>query len=259
MTTVLFTSTAPAIRAGRLRRVASRILLGLPALAVGAFGGQLLVTGWTTDRGDGAHHVADLAWGSMEAVLLLVPLLVAIHRPSRRPAALLQALAVVGALVLTMALVAAPDPFTLVLGTLVVAGVLLAPARLPRPAGADPVLGGLAVVAAVGLAPFVLGTASDQRAGADVHAELLGYTGAVAWALALVAVLAVGSLRMAGWRVPAVCAAGAAALMGVASVIWPDDAASLGTAGGAALLIMAGAVSVATVARGRRERGPSRP
>ncbi len=255
MTTVPTPTTAPALSASRPRRVVSRVLLGLPALAVAASGGQLLVTGWTTDRGNGAHHVADLAWGAMEAVLLLVPLLVTLRQPSRRPAALLQAVAVVGALLVTMVLVAIPDPFTIVFGTLVVVGVLLSPARLPRPAGADPVLAGLAVLTAVGLAPYLLGAAADQRAGADVHAELLGYTGAVAWALALVAVLAVGSLRMAGWQVPALCAAVAAAVMGVASLIWPDDAASLGTAGGAALLTLAGAISLATVARRRRERG----
>lgn len=250
MPSALDPSPTPAT-SGRARRVTSRILLGLPALAVGAFGGQLLVTGWTTDRGDGAHHVADLAWGTMEAVLLLVPLLVALHRPSRRPAALLQALAVIGALVVTMALVAAPDPFTLVLGALVVGGVLLAPARLPRPTGADPVMGGMCVLTAVALTPYVLTAAADQRAGTDVHAELLGYTGAVAWALALVAVLAVASLRVRGWRLPAVCAALAAAVLGVASLTWPEDAASLGTAGGAAALALAGAVTLATIARGR--------
>lgn len=198
MTTAPAPPTLPAHRTGRSRRVASRVLLGLPALAVGAFGGQLLVTGWTTDRGNGAHHVADLAWGAMEAVLLLVPLLVVLRWPSRHPAARVQALAVVGALVVTMGLVGTPDPFTLVLGTLVVGGVLLSPERLPRPAGVDPVLGGLAVLGAVGLAPYLVGAASDQRAGADVHAELLGYTGAVAWALALVAVLAVGPFAWPG-------------------------------------------------------------
>lgn len=250
MTTVLEPSPTSAT-SSRARRVTSRVLLGLPALAVGAFGGQLLVTGWTTDRGDGAHHVADLAWGTMEAVLLLVPLLVALHRPSRRPAVLLQALAVVGALVVTMALVAAPDPFTLVLAALVVGGVLLAPAGLPRPAGADPVMTVLCAVTAVALAPHVLAAAADQRAGTDVHAELLGYTGAVAWALALVAVLAVASLRVGGWRVPAVCAAVAAAVLGVASLTWPQDATSFGTAGGAALLVLAAAISLATIDRAR--------
>jgi hypothetical protein len=254
MTTGLAPSSAQLASTGRPRRVASRILLGLPALAVGAFGGQLLATGWTTERGDGAHHVADLAWGTMEAVLLLVPLLVALRRPSRRPAALMQALAVVGALLVAMVLVAEPDPFTIVLGTLVLAGVLMAPGRLPRPAGADPVLGGLCVLAAMGLAPYVLRAAADQRAGTDVHAELLGYTGAVAWALALLAVLAVASLRMAGWQVPAACAAVAAAVIGVASLIWPDDAVSLGAAGGAALVGFAVAVSLTTIARSRRER-----
>jgi hypothetical protein len=245
-------AATPAPRAGRPRRVVSRVLLGLPALAIGAFGGQLLVTGWTTDRGDGVHHVPDLAWGAMEVVLLLVPLLVTLSRPARHPAARVQALAVVGALVVTMGLVAAPDPFTLVLGTLVIGGVLLSSGGLPRPAGVDPAMAVLCVLAAVALAPYVLGVAADQRAGVDVHAELLGYTGAVAWALALVAVLAIGSLRMPGWEVPAGCAALGAAVMGVASLIWPDDAASLGTAGGAAVLVMAGTVCVAAVARRRR-------
>jgi hypothetical protein len=245
-------TATPAPRAGRPRRVAARVLLGLPALAVGAFGGQLLVTGWTTERGDGAHHVADLAWGAMEAVLLLVPLLVTLWRPARHPAACVQALAVVAALVATMALVAAPDPFTLVLGMLVVGGVLLLPGGLPRPAGVDPAMAALCVLTGAGLAPYVLGVAADQRAGTDVHAELLGYTGAVTWALALVAVLATASLRMPGWQVPAACAAVASAVVGAASLIWPDDAASLGTTGGAALLVIAGSVGVAAGVRSCR-------
>lgn len=223
------------------RRRTARALLALPALAVAAFGGQLLVTGWADREPGRGHQVQDLAWGSAEAILLLVAL-IALLRAPRRTAPALQALAVVLALLVTMALTAAPDPFTLVLGILVVTGVVAGGAPLSlrdqavcRPAAL------LAAVAAVPLLPYALLAAAEQRGGEGPHVELLGYTGATVWALSLLGVAVVASFRLPGRRLPGLCAAAAAAVVGVASVLWPDVPSSLGVLGGAAAVAWAAA------------------
>ncbi len=246
MTSLAHTSSTPTpVTPGRLRRVSSTVCLGLPALVVAAFGGQLLVTGWTDSRPGGMHHVHDLAWGSLEGILLLVPLLAVLRRAERRPAAFLQALAVVAALVLTMALTVQPDPFTLVLGGLVITGTALSPARtllVRRGTTTSRPLLALSFVAAAPLVPYALTAAAAQRAGGSVQAALFGYTGATAWALAVIAVIAVAALRAPGWQLSAVSAAAAATVVGAASLLWPTNPSSLGTTGGLLALAWAGAV-----------------
>ena len=151
-----------------MRRVLGAACLGLPALAVLAFGGQLLVTGWLDSRPDGSFHAQDLAWGSTEGILLFAGLAASVWNGGRRPAALQQALAVVAALLATMALTLEPDPVTLVLGLLVVAGALLSPARSLMARRSSPVsrpLVALALVAAVPLVPYALKAAAAQRGG----------------------------------------------------------------------------------------------
>ncbi len=221
MTTTTATTARP--RRTRGRHVLGRICLVLPALAIAAFGGQQLITGWTDNRVGGAHHVHDLAWGALEAILLLVALVALIHRPGRRPAASLQALAVVAALLVTMALVVAPDPFTIVLAVLICAGVALtAGGSLPGETRRSWPLMAITALASVPLLGWALAAAGNQRANGDGHAELLGYTGVTAFALALLAVLAVAALRPPAWRVPAGSAAVGAAVVGTAGLLWPD-------------------------------------
>jgi hypothetical protein len=250
MTTTAGTSPTTPVDAGPLRRVVSAVCLGLPALAVLAFGGQLLVTGWLDSRPDGSFHAQDLAWGSAEGILLFVALVGSLGSARRRPAALQQALAVVAALLVTMALTLAPDPVTLVLGLLIGVGALLSPARsLPtrRTAPVSRPLVGLALVAAVPLVPYALDAAAAQRKGGSLNAELAGYTGATVWALALLGVVAVAAMRARGWQLPALSAATAAAVMGVAGVLWPAIPSSLGTLGGLVALAWAGAVLTVVV------------
>jgi hypothetical protein len=220
---------------------AARALLAVPALAVAAFGGQLLVTGWADREPGSGHQVQDLAWGSLEGVLLLVALVVLLRRP-RHLAAALQALAVVAALLLTMLLTVTLDPFTLVLGALVVAGVALggAPVRLRGAAVSRPAAA-LAGVAAVALLPYAAGAAAAQRGGQGAHVELLGYTGATAWALGVVLVAAVAAFRLPSRRLPALSVATAVGVVGLASVLWPDVPSSLGAIGGGAALAWAAA------------------
>jgi hypothetical protein len=257
------TRTSPTRRDGtsRLQQVVSAACLGLPALAVLAFGGQLLVTGWLDDRAEGSFHVHDLAWGSVEGILLFVPLLASLRGVRRRPAALQQALAVVAALLVTMALTRAPDPATLVLGSLVVLGALLSPARdllLRRTAPVSRPLAALTLLAAVPLVPYALGAAAAQRRGGTLNAELAGYIGATVWALALLGVVAVAALRSQGWQLPASCAAAAAAVMGVAGILWPAAPSSPGTVGGVVALAWAAAVVAVVISSRRSPRGAAR-
>jgi hypothetical protein len=248
-TTARPSPTAPS-DAGRPRRVLSAVCLGLPALAVLAFGGQLLVTGWLDSRPDGTFHAQDLAWGSAEGILLFVGLVASLRNARRRPAALQQALAVVTALLVTMVLTVSPDPVTLVLALLVGVGALLSPARSLLVRHARPVsrpLAGLALVAAAFLIPYAMHAAAAQRTGGSLNAQLAGYTGATVWALALLAVVAVAALRAPGWQLPALSAAAAASVMGVAGLVWPSIPSSLGTLGGLAALAWAGALLAVVV------------
>jgi hypothetical protein len=241
---------AAPVDAGRLRHVLSAVCLGLPALAVLAFGGQLLVTGWLDSRPDGSFHAQDLAWGAAEGILLFVGLVASLWNARRRPAALQQALAVVAALLLTMALTLGPDPVTLVLGLLIGSGALLSPARsllIRRTAPVSRPLAGLALAAALPLIPYAVAAAAAQRRGGSLNAELAGYTGATVWALALLGVVTVAAMRSRGWQLPALSAAAAAAVMGVAGLLWPTAPSSLGTLGGLVALAWAGAVATVVV------------
>ena len=80
---------------------------------------------------------------------------------------------------------------------------------------------GLTLVAAVALLPYALFAAAAQRQGGSPHAELAGYTGAAVWALALLGTVGVAALQTRGWQLPALSAAAAAAVMGVAALLWP--------------------------------------
>lgn len=251
--------TAPARQpVSRRRRLTGTVCLSMPALAVLAFGGQLLITGWFTERAGGTHHVQDLAWGALEGVLLLGALTAVLLRRPCRPAVLLQSVAVVSAMAVTMVLVASPDPVTLVLAGLIVAGVLLrAEGGLLQgrhPSWASSLL---CALAAVPLAVWALSSAAAQRAGDGEHAELLGYTGVTAFALGLLATLAVASLRQPGWRWSAGCAAVAAGVVGTASLLWPHDASSPGMMGGLALLAL-GATSAITAATDAKNEAVAR-
>lgn len=240
----------------RARRITAGICFGVAATAMLAFGGQLLVTGWTTDRAGGTHHVHDLAWGALEGILLLAGLLGALVHRRSRPSAVLQAVAAVTAMLVTMVLVAAPDPFAVVLA-LLVGGGALAYGQLRRPGQPHRAQLLLAGIAAVPLVVWAWRAAGDQRADADRHAELLGYTGVTAFALALLGALVVASLRRPGWRLTALSAAAAAAVVGLAGLLWPDDASSPGAVGGAALLLLA---ALTAASSGMRHDGSaSRP
>jgi hypothetical protein len=246
---VTASSTAPAAsRPGGVRRAIAAVCLGLPALAVLAFGGQLLVLGWLDSRPGGIHHVHDLAWGAAEGILLFAAVMLTLVDTVRgrvRPAVRQQALAVLAALLTAMGLTATPDPATLAVTVLVLTGVFLAGPRSVLPSSRwalNRPLAVLALVAGLALVPYALVAAAHQRAGGSLQAERIGFTGATVWALAVVGVVAVAALGARGWQVPALSAAAAVTVLGVAGIVWPVVPSSLGLAGGLAALAWSVAV-----------------
>jgi hypothetical protein len=230
------------------------VCLAVPALALLAFGGQLLVLGWLDSRPGDTHHVHDIAWGAAEGILLLVAVVLALVdtvRRRARPAVRQQVLAVLAALMVSMALTLTPDPATVAVTVLVLTGVLLtgprAVLRAPRAALNRP-LAVLALLAGLVLVPYAVVAAAHQRAGGSVQAERIGYTGVTVWALAVVLVVAVAARGSRGWRVPALSAAAAVVVVAAAGIVWPAVPSSLGVAGGIGAVTWAAAV-VVVVAR----------
>lgn len=242
----LSTTTAPSAVRSRGRKVAYRVLLGLPALAVTLAGGQLLISGWFSTVDGGSHRYHEISWGVVEAVVIVVGLVASLWRPARLPAAYQQVLVGIGALGVTMALIREVDPATIVVASLIVGGGFLHPARdaLRRLGPWD---GPSLMVGAVVAAPLVwyaLGESALHRSApaGDPHMELAHYAGTTAVALALAGVAVLSASRRPGHLVVTFSAAVGLAVLGVASLVWPDLDSSLGVTGGIAALVAAGAV-----------------
>lgn len=243
------TTTAPPVAGSRGRGIAYRVLLGLPALAVTLAGGQLLISGWFSTVDGGIHRYHELSWGVLEAVVIVVGLVASLWRPERRPAAYQQVLIGLGALGVTMALIREIDVATIVVGALIIGGGLLHPARQAwRELG--PWDGPSLMVGAVVAAPLVwyaVGQSALHRAApaGDPHMELAHYAGTTAVALALAGVAVLSASRRPGHRLVTTSAAVGLAVLGIASLVWPDLESSFGVAGGIAALVAAAAIVAA--------------
>ncbi len=243
----LSTTTTPPVAGTRGRRIAYRVLLGLPALAVTLAGGQLLISGWFSTVDGGSHRYHELSWGVLEAVVIVVGLVASLWRPTRRPAAYQQVLVGLGALGVTMALIREIDVATIVVGALIIGGGFLHPARQAwRELG--PWDGPSLMVGAIVAAPLVwyaVGESALHRAApaGDPHMELAHYAGTTAVALALAGVAVLSASRRPGHRLVTTTAAVGLAVLGIASLVWPDLDSSLGITGGIAALVAAAAVA----------------
>lgn len=251
-------------RVGGLRRPAFYAtvvaLLGL----MGVFLGDALVflfTAWFV-RDPGVHHLHDLA---MVAMLwtVLVGVVVQLHEPERRTAAMQQALlgtvAITGVNVLTGFFF----PPALILGGLLVASVALHPAGRAvlsvRTAGSvSYLLVGLVVLVGIPLAGYAADQYALQSSG-DVHAQLGHYADMVTYSVLVVSLGVLAGARPVGWRVPLWSAGGLAAILGVSSVMHPALASSPGSLwGGLAVLWGVGFVVAGEVSHRRNAPGRSR-
>jgi len=118
---------------------------------------------------------------------------------------------------------------------------------------------GLGVLAALGAGPWIahaLNMASHARALAPPRdAETNGFhhwTAASAPAICVVILLAVGAVRMPGWRVVVYSVAASGAVYGISSLLFPTDAGSGGKIGGGLALAWCAAVAATALLLDRR-------
>ncbi|MGH9051683.1 MAG: hypothetical protein ACRDWX_01495 [Acidimicrobiia bacterium] len=253
MTTIATTGTA-----GRVRRIAYAVLAGLLGLAAGfVIGGFLaLAFGFT----GGMHAIHDVGWGVMTGLLFAVGLLVQVHRPEHKVAALQQAGAVAAAFLFGMLALGSFDVFGVIWLVAVLLLVALHPARSEvfRIGKVSSRLVGLTVLGAIPLTVFALGQLELQRLDipGDEHAADMHYAGMFVMALALVLVGLVASGRAAGWRIAAWSAGLGTAVYGVASVIFTQHASSAGVGWGIAAIL--GGLAFIAVAESEARRVPRR-
>ena len=230
------------------------IVFGL-AIGLGLFGLVSLVVGWFEGGDRLVHRVHDLGYGALGGLILSVPLLIQARSPERRPAATQQYLLGVAAYAVGIALALDFAPLMLGLFALfAVMGVVLVwlhPARSevlsPRTRPSVP-LALLVLLAAIPLVLYAIDMAGLQRAGplTDPHIEEHHWTTMAALAVGVILVGLLASLRTPGWRIPAWSAGGAAAVLGLASIVFPGYPGALATpwcyvalGGGVAFIVVA--------------------
>lgn len=211
-------------------------------------GGRLVIAGWFATLDGGSHRVHDLSWGVLEGVVIFVGLAASLWRPQRRPAAYQQALVGLGALLLTMGLIRETDVATLVVGAVIVAAALLHPAReqLRELGPWDRPSLIVAVLTAPPLLWYAVGQAALQRNGtpSDPHVEMAHYAGTAAVAIALAGMMALSASQRPGQRIVAASTVVGLAVLGSASLLWPELSSSFGVIGGSAALAAAAGVAV---------------
>jgi hypothetical protein len=249
----------PVSKARRTTFIALTVLLGL-GLGIAGFGFLSLIGGWFGAGGREAHKVHDLGYGAVAGILIALPFLLQAWGPERKPAVMRGAAAAGLGFALGYAFGGQPG---FALAPIVVVGLLWGfhPARgeLTSNGRIQPIMAGLAVLAAVPLVMYALDQAELQRACAgDQHCEEFHYAGMAALALALPLAGLVASLRAPGWRTTAWLVTGASVVFGLSAILFPDAASSIGTTWGAVAL-GGGVVLVAIAEReARRPRSRSR-
>ncbi len=189
----------------------------------------------------GAGPVTDLGYGALVGIILTIGLLLQLRAPEGKIAGVQQAALVIPALLIGSAF--ASDSQNVVPALILVPslGILLAlhPARgefLRRGAGPSPKLLVITVLGAIPLSAYALDMGAEARdlAGPPHHVQRLSWMAALAIAIVLVGLLA--ALRTQGWRIPAWSAGTAAAVFGLASIVFPDQRGAEGRGwGGVAL------------------------
>jgi hypothetical protein len=182
------------------------------------------------------HRIHDLMYGFLFTTGA-VGVLAQLRRPSKNVAGMLMALIPWAALLLAAAVSGDPvvvlsaERMLVAVGTVV--AVVLHPARrgLIRSLGVsriDRVMLALVIVAAVPLLALASTNIGLQTTVTDEHAVMGHYGFVAAFGFTVIAVGLLASLRPTGWRLTAWVAGTLAALLGFASVVYPDASSSLG-------------------------------
>ena len=185
------------------------------------------------------HRVHDVGWGAFAVILVCGSAVAQLRRPERRPAAMQQLLACLAAGGLSMTASGALAPSHVIRGAFLVvpaaAMFTLHPVRIDvvRVARVNPLLIALTIVAAVPLGWFALQQIRLQRIDTlSPHGSAFHWGTMATLALAIVVTMLVASIRAPGWLISTWSAGLALAVLGLASVIYPDYASSVGRAWG---------------------------
>jgi hypothetical protein len=185
---------------------------------------------------DPAHRIHDLTFGFI-FVPAVVGMLAQVRRPSQNVAGMVMALIPWVGLLLAAILSNAFVQVVLINPSRSAAAVTLIAALL-HPTGRDffrsfrvsrvnwPMLA-LVIIAAVPLLAFASTNIGLQGTGPDVHATMGHYGFMAAFGFTVIGVGLLASLRPDGWRLPAWVAGLLPALLGAASMVYPDVSSSL--------------------------------
>jgi hypothetical protein len=206
-------------------------LIGLMTFLMILLGGFLGMAHFTEPH----HRIHDLTYGFLFATAV-VGLLAQLRRPSKNVAGMLMALLPWVGLLLAAALSTDPGVILSAERMLVAAGTVTA--TLLHPARRDLfrsfisrvnwVMLALVVIAAVPLLWFAATNLGLQRAVADEHAAMGHYGFMAAFSFTVIGVGLLASLRPIGWRLTAWVVGLLPALLGFASLVFPDASSSLG-------------------------------
>jgi hypothetical protein len=236
------------------RRKAFRVIATIMAGAGAAFGAFTAVFGIIAES-QRIHALHNSVVATLLLVLSALPALAAARDPegSTRPLMQLTAVGIAG--LVTMAFSLAIDPFTLPFILLV--GVLwwLRPSRrrpilVERP---SPILLVLAVAAAVPLVVYALGQAELQRIDeSSEHAELFHWVETSFYSVAILLVGFLAAVAPAAYRLASWSAGVALAVLGGASLVFPERASALD--GPWAWAALAGGIGFVAAAEWERRR-----
>jgi len=179
------------------------------------------------------HRVHDLTFGLLLAVAAL-GLIAQLWKPSRNVAA--QVMALIPWIALLLAFAMAMEPLRFAPAPILAALTLLAAAFHParrevwRSLGvrrASPVMVALVIVAAVPLVAGAFANISLQRTLSNDHAALGHYGFMAALSLTIVGIGLLASARPTGWRLVALVTGLLPVVLGIASLVYPDNDSSL--------------------------------
>ncbi len=250
-----------AVRPPSPRRRAFVIVAAICGIALGLAGFAFisLAGSWFGAGGREEHKVHDLGWGVLGGIIISLPLLLQTRSPERK-VALMQA-TVVSVVVLTVITTLSQgfSPLALIIAVLTAILVWLHPARsefLSPGRGVSPLLAGLSLLALIPAVMYAADQVEIQKLDqAGKHWDEGHWATMAAMAIALPLCGLVAAYRASGWRILGFLVGGGGILFGLSSVVFENQASSVGSKWGAAAIIAGAVFILATEAEYRRNPG----
>jgi hypothetical protein len=202
--------------ASRKRQVGFYITVGLFSLLLIAFTGFMIpvlpsvIIGWFNPDLFGIHQLHEMNGGGAINWLLLAGMLLQLHHPERKVAALQMAnLVVISTIVVSLVAGTFFFPIIIFLVFTVTAAYLVA-------------------LAAVPLIIYAVNHINLQWIAVDEHAELTHYGMMANMAVTLLLIGLLASFKTVGWPIPAWGAGFVAIVFGLTSVVFPEQSSSVG-------------------------------